>query len=106
MLNVENFFLLSLLIIFALFKHTYIYIMDKYTALAIVEEFQSWRRSQPPYDNDGDDPKKYKRFPYSGETLGRALDVVINFCKGKFEPAQKLTEIFAEDEEDGIPTLP
>lgn len=74
--------------------------MDKYTALTIVEEFQSWRRSQPPYDYDGDDPTKYKRFPYSGETLGRALDVVINFCKGKFEPAQKLTEIFAEDEAD------
>ena len=60
--------------------------MDKYTALSIVEEFQRWRRSEPPYD--GDTPETHKSFPYSAKALGTALDVIIGYCQKQFEDKQ------------------
>ena len=57
--------------------------MDKYTALSIVEEFQRWRRSEPPYD--GDTPETHQGFPFSARSLGEAFDVIIAFCKKQFE---------------------
>lgn len=57
--------------------------MDKYTALTIIEEFQRWRRSEPPYD--GDAPETHQGFPFSARSLGTALDVIIEYCQKQFE---------------------
>lgn len=56
--------------------------MDRYTALTIIEEFQRWRRSEPPYD--GDTPETHVSFPYSAKALGTALDVIISYCQTQF----------------------
>ena len=61
--------------------------MDKYTALTIIEEFQRWRRSEPPYD--GDTPETHQGFPFSARSLGEALDVIIAFCNRQFEGTKK-----------------
>lgn len=51
--------------------------MDNKQALTILTEMQKWRRAQPPYDYDGDDPMKYRGEPYDPKTYGEALDHAI-----------------------------
>lgn len=52
--------------------------MDNKKAITILSEMQKWRRAEPPYDYDGEDPHKYRGIPYTPKEFGEAIDHAIN----------------------------